>query len=128
METSRVLRTAGEETGADMSPNMSRGCDVSASGGDEATVKVARSLHAITVTPVCAVQFLVEGVLMAAVAGLGILTNLASFLFFLHQKYHKTFHRLFNFIKIRKTCKNMNQSVLYSLNEHCCIVSQTTNC
>ena len=49
METSRVLRTAGEETGADMSPNMSRGCDVS--GGDEATVKVARSLHAITLTP-----------------------------------------------------------------------------
>ena len=44
METSKVLRTAGEETGADMSPNMSRGCDVSASGGDEATVKVARSL------------------------------------------------------------------------------------
>ena len=100
METSKVLRTAGEETGVDMSPNMSRGCDDSASGGDEATVKVARCrCHAITVTPVCAVQFLVEGVLMAAVAGLGILTNLASFLFFLHQKYHKTFHRFINFMR-----------------------------
>ena len=44
-------------------------------------------------------QFLVEGVLMAAVAGLGILTNLASFLFFLHQKYHKTFHRFINFMR-----------------------------
>ena len=77
-----------------MSPN----CD--ASGGDEATVKVARCpCHAITMTPVCAVQFLVEGVLMAAVAGLGILTNLASFLFFLHQKYHKTFHRFINFMR-----------------------------
>ena len=94
METSKVLRTAGEETGVDMSPN----CD--ASGGDEGTVKVARCrCHAITVTPMCAVQFLVEGVLMAAVAGLGILTNLASFLFFLHQKYHKTFHRFINFMR-----------------------------
>ena len=38
-------------------------------------------------------QYVVEGILMTSVACLGIISNMISLLYFLYQKYHKTFHR-----------------------------------
>lgn len=38
-------------------------------------------------------QYVIEGILMTSVACLGIISNLISFLYFVYQKYHKTFHR-----------------------------------
>jgi len=39
-------------------------------------------------------EFALEGVLMTSIAFVGIISNLFSFLYFIYQKDHKTFHRL----------------------------------